>query len=144
MELFKVPIDGGESVRLSQGYLADNPNLSPDGKLLAAYYREKAGAPLKLIILAPDGGQPQKILDVPETTISSFRWLPDSRSFAFVDEQKGVSNIWMQQIDGGKPKQLTDFTSGQISSFDLSRDGKPTLLSRGETRKDVVLITGFK
>src|SRR5262249_49348103 len=112
LELFEVPIDGGESVRLSQGYLADDPNLSPDGKLLAASYREKAGAPLKLIILAPDGGQPQKILDVPETTISSFRWLPDSRSYAFVDEQKGVSNIWTQQIDGGKPRQLTDFTSG--------------------------------
>src|SRR5262249_1270800 len=119
-------------------------NLSPDGKFLGAYYREKAGAPLKLIILGPDGGQPQKILEVPETTLSSFRWLPDSRSIASVDEQKDVSNIWTEQIDGGKPKQRTYFTWGQMCSFDLSRDGKPTLLSRGETRKDVVLITGFK
>jgi serine/threonine protein kinase len=28
--------------------------------------------------------------------------------------------------------------------FDLSRDGKPTLFSRGATTKDVVLISGFR
>ena len=47
-------------------------------------------------------------------------------------------------IDGGAPKQLTNFTSDQIAYFDLSRDGKPTLFSRGTTTKDVVLIRGFK
>jgi hypothetical protein len=47
-------------------------------------------------------------------------------------------------VDGGKPKQLTDFTMGQISSFDLARDGKPTLFARGMTNRDVVLITGFR
>ena len=47
-------------------------------------------------------------------------------------------------IDGGAPKQLTNFTTDQIAWFDLSRDGKPTLFSRGATTKDVVLISGFR
>ena len=47
-------------------------------------------------------------------------------------------------IDGGAPKQLTNFTTDQIAWFDLSRDGKPTLFSRGATTKDVILISGFK
>jgi hypothetical protein len=45
--------------------------------------------------------------------------------------------------DGGPPKQLTNFTSDQIAWFDLYRNGKPNLFSRGTTYKDVVLISGF-
>jgi serine/threonine protein kinase len=48
------------------------------------------------------------------------------------------------KLDGSAPKQLTNFTSDQIAWFDLSRDGKPTLFSRGATTKDVVLISGFR
>ena len=40
--------------------------------------------------------------------------------------------------------ELTNFTTDQIEWFDLSRDGKPTLFSRGATTKDVVLISGFR
>jgi len=47
-------------------------------------------------------------------------------------------------LDGGNPKQLTNFTSDQIARFDLSRDGKPTLFSRGATTKYVVQISGFR
>jgi len=47
-------------------------------------------------------------------------------------------------IASGAPKQLTNFTSDQIAWFDLSRDGKPNLFSRGSTTKDVVLISGFR
>jgi len=47
-------------------------------------------------------------------------------------------------IDGGSPKQLTNFTTDRIVWFDLSRDGKPTLFSRGASARDVVLISGFR
>ena len=74
----------------------------------------------------------------------SLHWLPDGRSLAHIVTGDGVSNIWSMPIDGGAPKQLTNFTSDQIAYFDLSRDGKPTLFSRGATTKDVILISGFK
>jgi serine/threonine protein kinase len=143
LELFRLAIDGGEPVRLTEGFLADNPNVSPDGKTIAAYYRESGGAPLKIVLLPVEGGKPSKILEIPQT-ISNFKWMPDGHSLAYCDTQKGVSNIWTMPIDGGKPRQMTDFNSGQIYWFDLDRSGKPTLLSRGEFRKDVVLITGFQ
>ncbi|MBK6722833.1 MAG: PD40 domain-containing protein [Acidobacteria bacterium] len=72
------------------------------------------------------------------------RWLPDGRSLAYIVTRDGVSNIWSMPIDGGAPKQLTNFTTDQIAWFDLSRDGKPTLFSRGYTTRDVVLISGFR
>ncbi|HSP61874.1 MAG TPA: DPP IV N-terminal domain-containing protein [Pyrinomonadaceae bacterium] len=143
LELFKLPLDGGESVRLTEGFLADTPNVSPDGKTIAAFYRERGGAPLKIILLPIEGGKPSKIFDIPQT-ISTYKWLPDSRTLAYCDTQKGVSNIWTRPLDGGKPRQTTDFNSEQVYWFDLDRSGKPTLFSRGEFRKDVVLITGFR
>jgi Tol biopolymer transport system component len=143
LEVFRLPVDGGEPVRLTEGFLADNPKVSPDGKTIAAFYREHGGAPLKIILLPVEGGKPSKILDVPQT-VTNFKWIPDGRSLAYGATEKGVSNIWALQIDGGKARKITDFTSGQLYWFDLDKDGKPTLFSRGETRKDVVLITGFR
>jgi eukaryotic-like serine/threonine-protein kinase len=143
LELFRIAIDGGEPVRLTEGFLADNPNVSPDGKTIAAYYRESGGAPLKIVLLPTEGGKPNKMFDVPQDACN-FRWTPDSRSLTYCDTEKGVTNIWALPIDGGKPHQLTDFSSQQVYWFDLDRSGKPTLFSRGEFRKDVVLITGFR
>jgi Tol biopolymer transport system component len=143
LELFKIPFEGGEPVRLTEGFLSDTPQVSPDGKTIAAYYRERGGAPLKIILLPIEGGKPEKILDSPEN-VSNFKWTPDSRSLVYCDTQKGVTNLWNLPVDGGKPRQLTDFNSGQVSWFDLDRSGRPTLFSRAEIRKDVVLITGFR
>jgi eukaryotic-like serine/threonine-protein kinase len=143
LELFKLAIDGGAPVRLTEGFLSDSPALSPDGKTLAAFYREKAGSLLKVILLSPDGGKPIKTFDTPQT-VGFFKWMPDGRSLAYLDTQKGVSNVWVLPVDGGQPRQLTDFTQGLIYWFDLDRAGKPSLFSRGTINRDVVLITGFK
>ena len=47
-------------------------------------------------------------------------------------------------IDGGEPKQLTNFTSDLIQSFDFSRDGKQIAFTKRTGTSDVVLITGFR
>ena len=46
--------------------------------------------------------------------------------------------------NGGEPRQLTAFTSQQITSFTPSRDGKRLALARGTTSSDVVLIRDLK
>jgi eukaryotic-like serine/threonine-protein kinase len=154
--IWKVSIDGGEPVRLTD-YNAILPAASPDGKSIACLYREQEDSPWRIAIFPFGGGQPTKLLDVPagyNTAVipnpagrarpQALHWLPDGRSLAYIVTRDGVSNIWSMPINGGAPKQLTNFTSDQIAWFDLSRDGKPTLFSRGSTTKDVVLISGFK
>ncbi|HEY0083212.1 MAG TPA: protein kinase [Pyrinomonadaceae bacterium] len=47
-------------------------------------------------------------------------------------------------LDGGPPRQLTDFKTDQTFSFDWSRDGKLLALARGTQTSDVVMITDFK
>lgn len=70
--------------------------------------------------------------------------MPDGRALAYVDTQGGVSNIFAQPLDGGKPKQLTDFKQERIFSFAYSHDGRQLALSRGTINNDVMLIGNFK
>jgi hypothetical protein len=56
----------------------------------------------------------------------------------------GRYEILSLPLDGGPPKQLTDFKADQIFWFDFSRDGKQLALSRGTQTSDVVLIKDFR
>ncbi len=154
--IWKVSIDGGEPTPLTNNQSVQSA-VSPDGKSMVYLYREQENSPWRIAIIPFEGGQPVKLLDVPpgyNTAVIPFtagrvvpqavHWLPDGRSLAYIVTRDGVSNIWSMPIDGGAPKQLTNFTTDQIAWFDLSRDGKPTLFSRGATTKDVVLISGFR
>jgi serine/threonine protein kinase/Tol biopolymer transport system component len=153
--LWKVSIDGGEPVRLTDNN-SIRPAVSADGKSIACLYREQENSPWRIAIIPFEGGQPTKLLDVPagyntaQISLDGIiipqpvHWLPDGCSLAYSVTRDGFSNIWSMPIDGGAPKQLTNFTSDQIAYFDLSRDGKPTLFSRGATTKDVILISGFR
>jgi len=59
----------------------------------------------------------------------------------YVDTRGGISNIWSQPLEGGPPKQVTDFKSEEIFSFARSRDGRQLALARGVETGDVVLIS---
>ena len=68
--------------------------------------------------------------------------MQDGNSFVYsVNKDTGV-NIWSQPINGGIPKQLTNF-SNIAQSFDLSADGKQLAVTRETGTSDVVLISGF-
>ncbi|MGB7437285.1 MAG: hypothetical protein WBR26_07280 [Candidatus Acidiferrum sp.] len=62
----------------------------------------------------------------------------------FLDSRDGVGNVWLQPLQGGKPRQLTNFSSDRIYSFDWSPDGKQLVVARGNSSSDVVLISNFR
>ena len=137
--VWKMKVDGGAPIRLADQF-ASNPRVSPDGKLVACYYRENPDATLKIAIIPLGGGPPIKTFN-PNATIfveGGVRWAPDGRALTFIDNQDGISNIWSQPLDGGPPKRLTDFTSGQIFRFAWAPDGKGVVLS-----VDLMLATWF-
>ncbi|MGE0128785.1 MAG: protein kinase [Blastocatellales bacterium] len=143
--LWKVPIDGGDPVQLTD-QLSTWPDISPDGQMIACWYRSEPKAKWRIAIIPISGGAPEKVLDVPPIADFSIpaRWMPDGSGISFVATRDGVSNIWYQPLDGGAPKQLTSFTSDQIFWFDWSNDGKQLACSRGRTLNDVVLISESK
>ena len=94
-----------------------------------------------LAILPMHGGQPRQVFPLTSTHCGrTVRWSPDSRSLAYIDCVGGVGNIWRQSLDGKPPRQLTHFTSGQIATFDWSRDGSKLAWITRTQVSDVVLI----
>ena len=144
--VWKVSIDGGEPARLTDRFTL-NPTVSPDGSLIACFYREdQPNAPFKVAIIPFAGGDPVEVFDAPPgiNGPAGLRWTPDGRALTFIDTTNGVSNIWSLPVDGGTPKQLTDFKTDQIFWFDFSRDGRQLALSRGTQTSDVILIRDFR
>jgi Tol biopolymer transport system component len=142
--VWKVPMEGGNPVRLSDAE-AQYPTISPDGKMIAYSYEDpSANPPQGVAIMAFEGGPATKHFDILSSMGTSFRWGTDGRSLLYTKNEGGVDNIWSQPIAGGTPKQITHFNSELISSFDLSRDGKRLVMSRGTLKQDVVLIRDLK
>ncbi|MCA1814990.1 MAG: hypothetical protein LC746_01030, partial [Acidobacteria bacterium] len=144
--IWKVSIDGGEPSRLTDKYTG-RPSVSPDGKLVACFYRDAASSPFRLAIIPFGGGDPVKIFDtpVPVPWFLAPRWTPDGRSILYVDDRGGgAANVWSQPVAGGQPAQLTNFTSDYIYAFDLSRDGRQLALARGSVSGDVVVMSESK
>ncbi len=139
--LWKISIDGGDALRLTD-FSSREPQVSPDGKLIACEYREDINSPWRYAVIPFEGGKPIKVFDLPGK--DQFRWSKDSRSIIYNDTLGGVGNIWSFPLDGTPPKQLTDFKTELIYNFDLSADGKNLVLARGTTTSDVVLIKNFR
>ena len=134
--LCKVPIDGGNPVQVTDYYsllIAISPK---DGQIAYAY-----DEPMKrLVAIIPfAGGPPTKIFNFPNPFGRAIRWAPDGRALTYVG-LPSRSNIWSQPIDGSPPRQITDFKSDRIFSYDWSRDGKHLAVARGTRTSDVVLI----
>ena len=134
----KVAIDGGETEQIIDEN-ALRVAISPDGKWIASAYFQPTV--VKFAIYPIEGGEPHRILDL--SGYYYIRWTPDGRALAYVD-QKNLSNIQTQIIEGGPSRQLTNFKSDLIFSFAWSRDGKQLALARGTVNKDVVLISNFR
>jgi serine/threonine protein kinase/Tol biopolymer transport system component len=143
--IWKVSIDGGQPMRLTDKFTG-RPSVSPDGKLVACYYRDAPTSPFRLALVPFEGGDPVKVFDTqlaaPWWVLP--RWTPDGRAILYADDRSGAANIWSQPVAGGQPARLTDFTSDNIYSFDLSRDGRQLALARGSVSSDVVVMSESK
>ena len=139
MTLWKVSADGGNPVQLMHEH-AMLPSISPDGRWLCFEYVDGSGT----AIMPFDGGPAGRLFKVSLPAESDqVRWSPDSTALVYIKTKDGVSNIWSQPIDGGPPRQVSDFQSDQIFAFDWSRDGK-LACARGVLNGDVVLIRDLK
>ena len=138
--LWKAPIAGGEPVQLTNyesGMLAMSPR---DAQIVYDYVeRNEQDQPRRRFAVIPfEGGSP-RMLDfiIPGRQM---KWAPAGGALTYVETRAGVSNIWSQPINGGPPRQLTNFKSHRIFRHDWSRDGKRLALARGTRTSDAVLI----
>ena len=144
---WRVAIDGKSEPVPVTNLPTNQPLVSPDGKWLLCRMRSQAkGTALwRTTIVAMDGSASPRYFDGPRFGgRPMLEWMPDGRAFMYVDLADGIANLWMQHVDGGAPRQLTFFDSGEIYAFDVARDGKRVALSRGQSTRDAVLIRDWR
>ena len=138
-QLLKIPVDGGQSVRIAQGVLS-NPVWSPDGRLIV-YTENVAGArfPVRAVT---SSGQP---VPLPPLTVrpegDRYRFLPDGKGLVLMQGGFRRQNFWLFDFGTEHLRQLTKLREGYaMKSFDVSPDGKQILFDRYRENSDVVLI----
>ena len=145
----RVSVQGGEAFTLSQ-YDVDEwgstaiRQISPDSKMLAfCQWNDVPGGPNLLGVLALDTGKRIARFARPAGRPFIFQWAPDARAIDYVQTKNGIGNIWEQPLAGGPPKQLTHFASEEIMGFDWSPDGAQVMVSRGNSSRNVFLLSNF-
>jgi len=128
--------------------------LSPDGKTLAMFtsvlnpesktYSNRivfAGQDSIVRNLDLDSGLKVVFRSQGPPDSAGFHFSPDGKSLAFVIDEAGQDNIWLQPLDGSKGRKLTHFNdSERIQDFRWSPDGKTLALLRFSSVSDVILL----
>jgi Tol biopolymer transport system component/DNA-binding winged helix-turn-helix (wHTH) protein len=140
--VWRIPADGGSPVPLTDTR-AQNPDISPDGKLISYHTLDSdlASSPWIFGAMSFEGGRLLKRFKFGPTVGKRIvRWVPGGWGLAYIDSPGGVSNIWVQPLDGSPPLQLSDFKKESIDSFDWSPDGHSLAVVRSTETSDAVLI----
>jgi serine/threonine protein kinase len=138
----KVPIDGGKAERVSTMYAsnAEGDDIARDGKMaVLGTYDFKAQKP-SISLVSLESGKELRSFEYDPRHRGILRFSPDGKGIVYPIREKGVDNLWVQPLDGGPGRQLTNFTALKIYSYQWSPDGKSLALVRGDSPSDLVLI----
>jgi Tol biopolymer transport system component len=141
--VWRVNIDGSNAQPMTEQD-SYTPAISPDGKLLAYVFGEWHGPVFHthIAVIPASGGTALHHFDAPGGLKCRLHFTADNQSIGFcVADDRGAFNIATQPLNGGPVKQVTNFATGQIFDFAWSPDGKQLAVSRGQTSRDVVLLT---
>jgi Tol biopolymer transport system component/DNA-binding winged helix-turn-helix (wHTH) protein len=142
--LWKIPIEGGQPMRLTEGY-AIYPSVSPDGKLIAFVGKDE-NKNRQLVIVSAAGGNALRRFVITPLKLSSYRlkWTPNGDALLYAAASDGVAGIYKQNLKGGTPEKLIELKEDDISDFGYSADGRELAVTRGDWQFDIVLLSGIK
>ena len=134
--------------------LTAQATLSPDGKTLAIFTEvlnpESKTYFNRIVLASLDSGVRNLDLDPTLKAVfrsqgppdsAGFHFSPDGKSLAFVIDEAGQDNIWIQPLDVSKGRRLTHFNDPEkIQDFRWSPDGKSLAMLRFSSVSDVILL----
>jgi TolB protein len=121
--IYKVPVNGGEPLRINTGpetKCNNDHGISPDGTMLAISDSTETGT--SLVYTVPiAGGTPKKI--TPTGPSYWHGWSPDGSTLAFVEQRDNNFDIYSVPVNGGEEKRLTT-APGLDDGPEYSPDGQ--------------------
>ena len=149
----KVPVEGGLAERVRSGHNPGPQSLSPDGSTLYYYDSvENAIAGVELWKAKPENGPPKLLGRIPASHLPFDGWLwqqvlsPDGKWLAGPLLDRGTTDLWVQSVDGGPMRQVTDFGERSVlivRRVSWSQDGKHIYAAVADTEADIVLLDGL-
>jgi Tol biopolymer transport system component len=151
--LWKMPLDGGEAIPLPNT-TRFRPSISPDGTKMAYTYWDPRLKQMSQEIIELNSSQPADVLipktverfSLPLTAVGEYaqnepsvRWTRNG-NLSFINEEKGVSNIWLKPLKGNEIKKVTSFTENSIFRYDWNSEGNKLAVTRYSTVSDVAVI----
>lgn len=109
-------VANGRSIRVQ---MANDPCLSPDGKILAFRWANE------IWTVPTEGGEAKRLTNHPAAD-GQPRFSPDGNQIAFVSDRSGSDQIYVMPAEGGVPEQKT-FHSEGYSLADWYPDGNSVL-----------------
>ena len=137
--LFKVPVDGGAPVRLTDkaGF---NPVWSPDGTLIV-FVGPVVGRVQDLLAVRPDGTAVELPMILPATRASATGLRPEATRWSTCRVRIRPRISWLLDLATKKSRQLTEFKNpATMRTFDIAPDGKHIVFDRLRDNSDIVLI----
>ena len=138
----KIPLSGGKPEPWLNASAESRASfdVTRDGKMaVLGSYDFKARKPT-IFLFSLETGQMIKNFEYDSRHEGVLRFSPDGKGFVYPIRDKGVDNLYLQPLNGGPGRQLTNFTSLKIYSYQWSPDGKQLALVRGDSPSDLVLI----
>jgi Tol biopolymer transport system component len=139
--LFKIPVAGGASVRLTNN-AARNPVWSPDGSLIA-YSGPNVFTLTPLLAVRPDGTPVEMPPIRTHRDGERLRFLPNGGGLIYMQGAGATpwQDFWLLDLNTKKTSRLTQFDDrNQMRTFDVTPDGKQIVFDRLRENSAVVLI----
>jgi serine/threonine protein kinase/Tol biopolymer transport system component len=134
--LFKIAVEDGAVVRLVTGAAA-NPVWSPDGHVIV-YGGAFATGQVQLFGVTPDGTPVE--LPAVRARPGGYRFRPGGSRLVFLPFLQST-DFWQVDLETKSTRQITRLTNrGQLSTFDITKDGKDLVFDRLRDNADIVLI----
>jgi Tol biopolymer transport system component len=133
-EIFVMNADGSDQRRLTQSKFDQSPTWSPDGTKIAFWRLDSITTPSSwgIFVMNADGSDQRAV-----ASTSNFygpAWSPDGLKFAVVDNGIGTYGIYLINVDGSNPTQITQPPASPSLFYDYgpawSPDGSKITFAR--------------
>jgi tricorn protease len=139
-DIYRVSVEGGTPLAVSADRFTNEFEAapSPDGSTLAFAARGVADAQWwrnghshldeSEIWLRSANGSYERMIEAGAKNVWPM-WMPDGKQLYFMSDRSGSENLWTATT-GGRPRQVTKFTTGRVLWPSISYDGKSVVFER--------------
>ncbi len=137
LEIYRMNLDGGEQVRLTNDPAEDGfPMWSPDGRQIV--FHSNRGGDFEIYVMSADGSRQRPLTE--DNTADTFpAWSPDARQIIFQSKRDKDKNIYVMDADGSHLFRLFGGPGDDLSPR-WSPDGKLIIFASDQTGNSEIYL----